>query len=173
MRKIIISGGPCSGKTSLLKSLAEDGYSTISEAARETIEEEKIKKRGKLPWTDVKEFQIKVIKRQKIKEFELKEEEIVFLDRGLPDNIAYGELENIDFGENIIEDIKNANYEKVFILDLLTDYQKDSERKESIEEAKIIHDKICEVFERLRFDVINVPYLQIEERKKYVLGRIN
>ena len=172
MRKFIITGGPCSGKTSLIKSFVDKRYSTLSETAREIINEESEKSQGKLPWTDVKEFQIKVMNRQKLKENELIGD-IVFLDRGLPDNIAYCELNNIDLGESIIEDIKIANYEKVFIMDILPIYEKDEERKEDLEEAKKIHEKICEVYKILNFDIVKVPFLEINERKKYVLDRIN
>ena len=38
MRKIIITGGPCTGKTTLLDSIAEEGYLKIEECAREIID---------------------------------------------------------------------------------------------------------------------------------------
>ena len=60
MPKVIITGGPCVGKTTVLESLCNEGYTTLSESAREIIEVELKKSKGILPWTNFRSFQKKV-----------------------------------------------------------------------------------------------------------------
>jgi predicted ATPase len=172
MGKFIITGGPCTGKSTLLESLAKEGHITIPESARELIDEERGKPKGILPWTDYAAFQKMVWTRQKAKENRLDESAVCFLDRGHPDNLAYCELGNVDLGDNFLDDVMAAGYEKVFILDRLPFYVKDPVRKEDEREAILIHEKICEVYHRLRFDIVHVPFLQNGSRKDYVLERI-
>ena len=170
MKKYIVTGGPCTGKSTLLESVAEIGYSVVPEAARDVILQESPD--GDLPWTNVLRFQQKVVLRQKELE-NICVGEVIFLDRGLPDNIAYCELAGENIGENIIEDIKNAGYEdKVFVLDRLPLFENDELRKEDINQAIKIHDKLCEVYQRLGFDVVRVPVLSVENRRGCVIASL-
>lgn len=62
LEKYVLTGGPGTGKTTLLKELAKRGYQTVPEAARLVIQEEQRKEQGKgeqgiLPWTDLYKFQ--------------------------------------------------------------------------------------------------------------------
>ena len=43
IKRIIITGGPCSGKTSIIDSLKDEGYKCFNEISREVIQKMNIK----------------------------------------------------------------------------------------------------------------------------------
>ncbi|MDP2909002.1 MAG: AAA family ATPase [Nanoarchaeota archaeon] len=173
MKKYILTGGPCTGKTTLLEKIAKEGFNTIDEVAREIILEEENKEKstlgykGILPWNSIEKFHDLVIHRQ------LDEEKRVytsaFLDRSLVDNVAYMSLGKVRNDGHIYQCIEQAGYGKVFFLEQLPHYAKDEARKESPEEAKKIHRRLYEVYHDLGFEMINVPPIGVEQRAKFIL----
>lgn len=63
MRKYVLTGGPGSGKSSLLDALRERGYTCSAEASRPLIMEELALGSNCLPWTDLPCFAEKVLRR--------------------------------------------------------------------------------------------------------------
>ena len=53
----VITGGPCTGKTTILNDLHEKGYRVLHEIARKVIEEKQKTNKDYLPTTDINEFQ--------------------------------------------------------------------------------------------------------------------
>jgi len=181
MEKYIITGGPGVGKTTLLNSLSQKGFITIPEAARKVIEEESRKDRGILPWTDLASFQMLVTNKQLHQENDLQDHKgrKIFLDRGIVDNIAYAELGKVSLREDFHDLIGQAGYKKVFYLEQLPFYEKDEQRKEDLESAKKLHQKMYEVYDRLGFDIIRVPVFHpeaeanVEARVRLILREAN
>ncbi len=168
----MVTGGPCTGKTTLLNKLSDYGFATVPESARQIIEEEQIKETGILPWTDFIGFQYKVLDRQRENEDNVSKHEIVFLDRGLPDGLAYLNSEGLIPNNDLYNDLTAVNYSKVFVLDQIPIYENDSVRKETSDDAKIIHEHICKVYEELNFDIVYVPNMGKTERLNFVLEEI-
>jgi len=151
----VITGGPGTGKTSLINLLMENNIHVVPEAAARIIEEEKKAKKPEkeriVPWNADKrqEFQKKVFE---MHSDDLKkispETEKSFLDRSYIDNIAYHSYYGLTAKEEIIHAAKSCNYEKVYILDRLPSkfYAKTKIRRENEEEAKQIHNKIIETY---------------------------
>jgi len=54
--KIVLEGGACAGKTSVINELEKRGFFVIPEAALQLIEEEHLTVGRVYPWTDFKEF---------------------------------------------------------------------------------------------------------------------
>src|SRR5690606_34816123 len=89
MTKIILTGGPSSGKTTIINSLLEKGYSVVSEVAKDIIEKE-----GLVDPNNKKkyeELQNKIAHLQIKREKNLEGKVINFLDRGVYDGIVYCE----------------------------------------------------------------------------------
>lgn len=55
LKKIVLTGGPCCGKTTLIEELNKRGYPVLHETAREVLNE------GKLGLQRYDEFQIEII----------------------------------------------------------------------------------------------------------------
>ncbi len=175
--KYVITGGPCSGKSTLLGKL--ENFNVIGEAARVVIEQELAKQSADssytpvVPWVKHGEFQDKVIEMQEVFERDWYQGQPTFLDRSLIDVIAYSELGgDVQMQERLLPKIEAAGYGTVFLLELLP-WVNDSARKESPEQAKKIHEKIREVYERLGCDVVQVPANGIEYRMQFVLEQID
>jgi predicted ATPase/adenylate cyclase class IV len=176
MMKYIVTGGPCTGKTTLLRKIEEAGYKTVPESARQIIKEEEERARQNpgyvpvIPQNDLQAFERKVVERQLC--LESKIEGTAFLDRSIADAVAYAKRGAADLGDRVHDHIKDAGYTRVFILDQLPVYEQDSERKETPEEAAEIHEKICNTYERLGFDIVRVPAVGPDKRLELVLREI-
>ena len=113
-------------------------------------------------------FQEGILDMQIVQEHELSPFETVFLDRAIPDALAYYRFLGLPEGEKLLKAVHNASYKKIFILDLLP-LVHDSVRTEDEFAQKNIHQLITETYESLSFPVIHVPVLPPEERVDFIL----
>ncbi|MBN8693125.1 MAG: AAA family ATPase [Bacteroidia bacterium] len=168
----VITGGPSSGKTTTVNILRERGYITTMEHARHFLDTQRLKGRTiEEVRKNQREFQLGVLDMQIEQENEIAPEVQVFLDRAIPDALAYYRFLNLEPDLKLIEALKNVYYKKVFILEclpLVNDYA----RKENAEAQKKIHSLITEVYEALPFPVVHVPVLPTDERVDYILNNL-
>ncbi|MDP3734089.1 MAG: ATP-binding protein [Nanoarchaeota archaeon] len=173
MKKFVVTGGPSVGKTSTLEELINRGYCVVPEASRRIITAEQEKERTIahyspiVPWTNVKLFQEYVLEEQNRLEAEV-DQEIVFLDRGKIDLLGYAAHFKIILDDTLRANILAADYEKVFLLDPLPQYENDTARKESREEGLQIHHAIAEAYKSHHFTVISVPVMSIADRADFI-----
>ncbi|MBL4703999.1 MAG: AAA family ATPase [Flavobacteriales bacterium] len=173
-RNYIITGGPSTGKTSVIDALNKRGYNCYGEVARSVIIEESRKGSDALPYINNLAFTEKVVNvmcghlRKGI------ESEINFFDRGLPDSAGYLIFDGIDIPAYLIEEIRNSNYEKtVFIAPFWEEiYINDSQRFETAEKAKGITNALRESYTRFGFNLVEIPTGNIEERADFVLSHV-
>lgn len=117
------------------------------------------------------EFQLAVLRMQVEVEQQLLPEEVVFLDRAIPDAHAYYHFLHIPEHPELAKALENVSYKKVFILDclpLVNDYA----RVENEEAQLKIHEELIAVYEALPFPVVRVPVLSVEERVAFVLNNL-
>jgi predicted ATPase len=168
----VITGGPCTGKTTVVELLASRGYETTIEHARHYIDTQKIKGKSMAEIKkNKKEFQLAVLKMQIKEETSLDTQNLVFLDRALPDTLAYYKFLNLEIDDQVLEMCNKFCYKKIFILDrlpLVNDYA----RREDEEEQKIIHELIIDVYNSYPCPIVHVPVLPKEERVDFILKRI-
>jgi len=168
----VITGGPSSGKTTTVNLLKARGYKTTIEHARHYIDSENINGRTvEEVRKNQKKFQLEILEMQIAQENKISREDVVFLDRAIPDTLAYYRFLNLPEDKKLLEALSNAWYKKVFILDCLT-LVKDYARTEDEAAQKKIHALISEVYESLPFPVIHVPVLPPEERVDFILKNI-
>lgn len=173
-KKYIITGGPGSGKSTLVGGLQERGYSCSAEVSRRMIVEEVAQNSNCLPWLDVSCFSSKVLE-EMIREWNRTSAvQLTFFDRGIPDIIAYLKLANIEIEARYIDALQYCPYhQQVFILPPWKEiYVNDPERWQSYEEAVSIYHAIKETYIAYGFELIEIPGLPLEERIDFVLSFI-
>jgi len=168
----VITGGPSSGKTTTVNLLKERGYITTVENARHFLDTQRLKGRTV---DEVKknqrEFQLTVLQMQIDLEKEIAPKVQVFLDRAIPDALAYYRFLNLSVDEKLADALRTVSYKKVFIMDPLP-FVNDYARLENVEAQLKIHQLITEVYEALPFPVIHVPVLPAEERVDFILKNL-
>jgi predicted ATPase len=168
----VITGGPSTGKTTVINLLSERGYQTAIEHARHyidtmkgegnTVEEIRSNKR---------KFQIGVLDMQIEQEAVLSPGDIVFLDRAIPDAKAYYQFLGLEFDEILLNAMATVSYKKVFILDrlpLVKDYARIEDEAAQIK----IHELIIGVYMSLGIPVVFVPVISPEERVDFILKNL-
>lgn len=169
----VVTGGPCSGKTTIIDVLKEKGYKVVYEAARWYIDEE-IKKGKTLDEIRKNEykFQKKILEIKIDVEKTLPKEELIFIERGIPDSTAYyNQLCNISKDDFLEKALKKCHYKKVFLFEML-DYKKDYARTESSEEATKLEEALEKSYLDLGFEVIRIPKMSIQKRICFLLNNI-
>ncbi|AWC23704.1 MULTISPECIES: AAA family ATPase [Aminobacter] len=167
----VITGGPSSGKTTTIELLAKRGYRTTIEHARHFIDTQRVTGRTVAEIrANQREFQKGVLQMQIEQERNLDPDEVCFLDRALPDALAYYRFLSLEPEPELIEALKTASYRKVFVLDLLP-LARDYARTEDTGAQRRIHELLIEVYRSLGFPLETVPPLPPDERVEYILRR--
>ncbi|MBM7505810.1 ATP-binding protein [Agromyces aurantiacus] len=168
----VITGGPSSGKTTTVDLLARRGYRTAIEQSRHYIDLQRL---GGRSVADIRsrqvEFQRNVLDLQLAQEAALDPDEIVFLDRGLPDSLAYYRFLGLEPDARLLEALAHLRYRKAFILSLLP-LHPDYARTEDASAQRRIHDLLLEVYSELPIPLVEVPAVGPEERADYILSRL-
>jgi predicted ATPase len=165
----VITGGPSSGKTTTVNILKQKGYITTIEHARHYLDTQRLKgKTIEEVRKNQREFQLRVLDMQIKQEKQISPEVLVFLDRAIPDALAYYRFLNIPEDEKLLHAVSHVSYKKIFILDCLPMVQ-DYARKEDATAQKKIHDLLIQVYNSLPFPVVHVPILPAEERVDFIL----
>ena len=168
----VITGGPSSGKTTTVNLLKDRGYITTIEHARHYLDTQRLKGRTvEEVRKNQSEFQLGVLDMQIEQESEISPVVLVFLDRAIPDALAYYRFLNLSVDEKLTQALRTVSYKKVFILDCLP-LVKDYARNEDDVAQKKIHELLTEVYESLPFPVIHVPVLPPDERVDFILKNI-
>jgi len=154
MAGIVITGGPGTGKTTLLEKMKEHDYKVVPEAAREFLSG-KGERRKKILARD------QLVMARNIHRIQQEQHKTVtdrhLLDRSPIDPIAYIEADEKKPTRGTLRVAKAYDPEMVFLLAPLKNYKKDATRKEDETTAKKIHDRIRQVYARLGHKIIDVP----------------
>lgn len=167
MLKFVLTGGPCTGKTTLLESLGSIGYQIVPEAA--TLLIKSILDNGdEALLNDIKKFQLILFKKQLELESKAVLDKDVFIDRGIIDGIAYCKFFKVKPPTELLKYIKYNRYNGVFLLDFLSNYSTDIIRRESLSQALIIHRLLKESYQEYGYNVIEIPAMDIVSRLHYI-----
>ena len=178
--KIVLTGGPGTGKTTIMKQLDALGYYCQHEISRQVILEGKKKGIDQLFLKDPLAFSTALFngrKAQYIKALETSEspsKTAVFFDRGLPDVIAYMDYLNQESPQNFLSDCDTYRYDYVFILPpWQAIHTRDNERYESFEQSENIHRHIVDRYKHLGYPIITVPTGTVTQRSDFILNHLN
>ncbi|MCK5906996.1 MAG: ATP-binding protein [Flavobacteriales bacterium] len=176
--RVIITGGPSTGKTSLVKQLENDGYNCIHETSREIIQESLASGSDVLPWKDLIKFSERVIQ-QRVDHYHSavskNSKKFTFFDRGIPDVFAYMEYDKIEIPEDFIKLGDSLRYHtKIFITPAWKAiFENDNERVEDFSKAEQLQHFIHNTYKNLGYEVILVPKATIEKRIRFILDHLD
>lgn len=163
----VLTGAACSGKTTLLNHLADEGFQTVPESGREYFKQELAKGRAFDEMFGNADDELCMASLQRRIELWLPAAGIFFLDRALPDCLTFCRFCGLDPHE-ILPGCFQHQYATVFILDCLP-MEKDKVRKDN-EAARYLTDKwLARDYGALGYDVIRVPVCPPRERLALIL----
>jgi len=179
-RLVALSGGSCSGKTTMLAALARSGFRTVPEAALAVIDELVAEQGGvneQIAWrkSHWQEFQERVVLKQvELEQSAASEEGIVFLDRCQVDSIAYCRLRGLKMPSLLQSGMLAGRYSAVFVLDTLSrfDRRAESGRTSDRETSLRVRDLLMSAYEELGYSPMLVPELPPNERLAFVLQKL-
>ncbi|MEM9867747.1 MAG: ATP-binding protein [Bacteroidota bacterium] len=182
-RKIVITGAPGTGKTSIIKGLEERGFPCFHEIIREMTSKAKSEGHPEaftsnplLFVEDSLQFNKDLLKgrTEHFKKSLTLEQPIIFFDRGIPDVLAYMDFFDQPYDEAFTRASRVNRYDRVFLLPPWKEiYVSDNERLESFDEAQKIHAALEDTYSHLGYEPILVPKRTVPERIDFVLEKLN
>jgi predicted ATPase len=167
----VITGAPCSGKTAVICELERRGFRVVHEVARACIDKDL--KNG-IPLAsikaDVAAFERRILHTKFRVEALLPDRDIIFLDRAVPDSIAYCKIEGLPSADPV----KKSNvvrYKKIFFFAPLP-FKKDAVRTEDTAKAAWLGCELENSYRRLGYTLVHVPVLPVPERTDFILKQL-
>ena len=182
-RKIVITGAPGTGKTVLVEGLEAQGFTCYHEIIRTMTAEAKKqgKKTAELTINPLNFVADPMAFNRMLLEGRLahyktalkKQDSISFLDRGLPDVLAYMDYFEQKYPDEFLETCNAHRYDTIFMVPPWKEiYVSDNERLETYEQAEELHHHLVEAYQRFGYNLIMVPKTTIPERIEFVLNNV-
>ncbi|WP_299365556.1 ATP-binding protein [Winogradskyella sp.] len=175
-KKVVIAGGPGTGKTSIINHLKERGFICYDEISRQVTLQARKDGIEQLFLTEPLLFSEKLLdgRIQQFNNASQEHESVVFLDRGIPDVLAYMDYIGDRYPKYFIDASKTNIYDHVFILAPWQEiFTSDSERYENFEQAIEIHNCLLSTYKRFGYQLIDVPFASVEQRSDFILEELN
>jgi len=176
MQKIVIIGGPGTGKTSIIEELSKQGYLCMPEISRQVTKTARKNGIEHLFLKDPLLFS-KLLLEGRINQYKIashKKTDYVFFDRGIPDVQAYLNYMAIKHPDIYVKESLKYLYDTVFIMPPWKDiYINDEERYESFEQSLAIHNHLYNTYTGIGYKPIEVPIGKVKHRVTFILKKIS
>ena len=171
-RFFVLTGGPGSGKTTLIEALRAAGFATAPEAGRGIIRDQMAIGGPALPWRD------RALFAELMLSWELRSWHAaftksgpVFFDRGAPDTIGYLRLCGLPIPEHATSAAEKFRYaRRVFAAPPWPEiFTQDEERKQTLDEAERTFRSVTTAYAELGYELVPLPRVPVEERVQFVI----
>jgi predicted ATPase len=169
----VITGAACTGKTTLIDQLANNGFQTVPEGARQLFETEMARGRT---LDEIREDEVAL--QCSIADLQLRIErgvraiDIAFLDRAYPDSLTFHRVFGLNPNELLLE-CYHHRYASVFILDRLPFHRSKTLGPEDDAASDFLDEWLARDYYALGYSVVRVPVLSPQNRLAFVLERIS
>ncbi|MDN2564942.1 AAA family ATPase [Aquibium sp. A9E412] len=171
----VVTGGPGSGKSSLIAALARRGVAAMPEAGRAIIRDQ-VRIGGRaLPWADRALFAELMLAWDLRSHHEaLARDGPVLMDRGIPDVAGYLTLCGLPVPAHVAAAAERHRYNaRVFLAPHWEAiFTQDGERRQDRAEAAATARVMRETYSRLGYRLVDLPLAGIEDRADFVAARL-
>lgn len=174
-QKIVITGGPGTGKSTIIDHLEQLKFTCMPEISRTITREAQRSGIDQLFLEDPLLFS-KLLLKGRIDQYEtahMQESNQVFFDRGIPDIHGYMDFTGTVYPDIYIQKSLEYRYSHVFMMPpWKAIYKTDNERYESYEQSLLIYKCLIEGYSKMNYNIIEVPAGNINERVNFILNSL-
>ncbi|KQZ81401.1 ATPase [Mesorhizobium sp. Root157] len=174
-RFIVVTGGPGSGKTTLIEALRASGFATSPEAGRGIIQDQQAIDGPALPWRNPGLF-AELMLSWELRSYSAAKAKSgpVFFDRGIPDTVGYLRLSGLAVPAHMLEAARQHRYRpQIFITPPWPDiFKQDAERRQTWEEAERTHAVMVETYSGFGYELVTLPRAPVGGRVRFILAQI-
>jgi predicted ATPase len=169
----VIAGGPCSGKTSVLKALEQAGHRVVTETSQRLLEAGIAKgQTAQQLRADPVLWQQEILRLDHALFDGLPVSELVFTDTSFIEDLVFAARAGIVVGPRVESWLRRKRYQTVFFLDPLEDYEQSQVRIESRSVAMQISDDVRERYQHHGYALVPVPSVSVAERVAFIEAHI-
>ena len=172
----ILTGGPGSGKSSIIQALREQGYLCMDEVGRQIIQEQLSIGGNALHTADNVKFRDLMLTRSMGDYLRVNEsQKPIFFDRGIPDLIGYSHLIGVVVPDEYEKAVERYRYNRVvFVAPPWEEiYVQDAERKQDFQEAIDTYHRIVEGYQACGYETVELPKTDVLNRILFILNRVS
>ncbi len=182
-KKIVITGGPSTGKTAVINALEAAGYTCLHEIIRtmtamekDSNHEQQFTSNPIVSVADPKAFNQAILE-ARISQYESIQktnQKFIFFDRGIPDVLAYMDCFEQSYDNSYTKACLDHRYGFIFLMPpWKAIHRVDSERFETYDESLKVYQCLHSTYTSLGYQVIEVPKDSIANRVAFILAHIN
>jgi predicted ATPase len=172
-RFFVVTGGPGSGKSTLIDALERAGFARSIEAGRGIIQGQVAIGGTALPWSDWAAF-AELMLSWEMRSYRWAQAQAgpVFFDRGVPDVVGYLRLAGLPVPQHMEKAAEIFHYNRrVFIAPPWPEiFRQDRERKQDLDEAVRTYDAMVATYRDYGYVLVELPRAAVDERLRFVLA---
>ncbi len=169
MQRVVFTGGPGAGKTTVLEILRDKGYAVGADAARSIIRERKAA--GLSPRPEPRTFAEQILEKEIAMYFSATRSQ-TFFERGVSEAVASL------FGAGALDDISaerlmdRYRYDHIFLFPPWAEiYRTDAERDHTFDHSVRVCESIRRWYLRFGYEIVQVPLDSAHARAEFILAR--